>query len=185
MDTERVERDDEEAMRQQRRSDGKRTNPWTFALELGFFAGVIWGGVQGFFFFMRFTSVIPGYLAEPFFKTSYLKTQPGYYVGWLFFTLFSIIAALIYTLAFRKLKGPWPGIAYGIIWWAIIFLLAGPMLHMVLPFKKLTINSHISEFCIYLLWGLFIGYTVAVEYTDERDREPRKLLSKLKSASQE
>ncbi|WP_213617816.1 YqhR family membrane protein [Paenibacillus sp. J22TS3] len=172
-------------MAKQRQREGKQvTNPWWFALQLGFFAGLIWGGIHGVFYFMRFTKIIPGFLAEPFFKHAYLKTMPGYFIGWLFFIIFSILAALIYTMFLRKLKGPWPGLVYGALWWAVLFLLAGPALHMTPPFRQLNFNTHFSEFCLYLLWGLFIGYTAAMEYTDERDREPRKPLLRRESASQ-
>ncbi|WP_230202520.1 YqhR family membrane protein [Paenibacillus ihumii] len=154
----------------------KRTNVWTFSLQLGFFAGLIWGGIKALMYYFRLSVILPGYLAEPFFKTPFLKTQAGYYVGWLFFILFSIIAALLYTLLFRRLKGPYPGIIYGIVWWAVIFMVLGPMLGMTAKLSSLPADTVISEFCLYLLWGLFIGYTAAMEYTDERHREPQKAL---------
>lgn len=136
---------------------------------------------------MRFTTVIPGYLVEPFFKRSFLYSQPGYYVGWLSFIVFSILATLIYTLLFRKLKGPGPGILYGIVWWGLIFGILGPAFGMTRPLLELSKDTLISEFCLYLLWGLFIGYTTAEEYTDEREREPKKspgaCCSKTKSFS--
>ncbi|CAM4268980.1 MAG: YqhR family membrane protein [Paenibacillus macerans] len=157
--------------RQHRR---ERTNIWIYSLEIGFFAGLIWGGIKGFFYFLRFTTVIPGYLVEPFFKRSFLYSQPGYYVGWLSFIVFSILATLIYTLLFRKLKGPGPGILYGIVWWGLIFGILGPAFGMTRPLLELSKDTLISEFCLYLLWGLFIGYTTAEEYTDEREREPKK-----------
>ncbi|WP_110932341.1 YqhR family membrane protein [Paenibacillus bouchesdurhonensis] len=154
----------------------KGTNVWSFALQLGFFAGLIWGGIRALMYFFKLTVVLPGYLAEPFFKTRFLQTQGGYYVGWVFFILFSIAAALLYTLIFRRLKGPYPGILYGIIWWGIIFIVVGPMFGMTKPILELPSGTLISEFCLYLLWGLFIGYTAAMEYTDERRREPQKAL---------
>ncbi|RRJ66482.1 hypothetical protein EHV15_28820 [Paenibacillus oralis] len=157
--------------RQHRR---ERTNIWFYSLEIGFFAGLIWGAVKGLFYFLRFTTVVPGYLVEPFFKRSFLHSQAGYYVGWLFFIVFSILATLIYTLLFRKLKGPGPGILYGIVWWGLIFGILGPMFGMTRPLLELSRDTLISEFCLYLLWGLFIGYTTAEEYTDEREREPKK-----------
>ncbi len=53
------------------------------------------------------------------------------------------------------------------------------------PQNELTWDSIITEFCFFLLWGLFIGYTVAMEYTDERKREPEKRRStSRKKASQ-
>ncbi|WP_435925103.1 YqhR family membrane protein [Paenibacillus sp. DYY-L-2] len=151
-----------------------KTNIWTFALQIGLFAGLIWGAVKGLFYYMSFTSVVPGYLVEPFFKHAYLDSQRGYYIGWVFFILFSILATMIYTLVFRKLKGPLPGMIYGIVWWAVIFVLLGPLLHMTRPIPKLSFNTVFTEFCLFLLWGLFIGYTAAEEFTDERGREPNK-----------
>lgn len=161
-------------MNQHHQNKKKVTNIWLFALNIGFFAGFIWGGIKGLFYYMSFTTVLPGYLLEPFFKHTFLNSQPGYYVGWLSFIVFSIFATLLYTLLLRKLKGPIPGLLYGIVWWIIIFLIIGPMTHMTIPFRELSVNTFISEFCLYLLWGLFIGYTAAVEYNDERQREPEK-----------
>lgn len=155
----------------------KKTHPFFFSLRLGFFAGLIWGAIHGFFYFMRFTKVIPGYLAEPFFKHDFLKTQPGYYVGWLFFIVFSIICAVLYTLLLRKMRGPWPGLLYGVWWWAIVFGILSPIYKLTPPLRVLGWTSLISEFCLYLLWGIFIGYTAATEYTEDRLREPQKALA--------
>lgn len=159
-------------MNQQAYRRKHHTNIWLFALEVGFFAGLIWGAVKGLFYYMRFTTVLPGYLLEPFFKNTFLQSKAGYYAGWLFFIIFSIIVTIIYTLLFRKAKGPLPGMVYGVVWWLIIFVLAQPMLQLTRPIGELTSNTVISEFCLYLLWGLFIGYTTAEEFTDERRREP-------------
>ncbi|MGG6309728.1 YqhR family membrane protein [Paenibacillus macerans] len=157
--------------RQQRR---EHTNIWLFSLEIGLFAGLIWGGVKGLFYYMRFTTILPGYLVEPFFKNSFLHSRFGYYVGWLSFIVFSILATMLYTVVFRKLKGPGPGILYGMVWWFLIFAVLGPLFQMTRPLPELRPITVISEFCLYLLWGLFIGYTAAEEYTDERQREPKK-----------
>lgn len=148
------------------------TNPLLFALQLGFFAGFIWGGLRWIFYIFRFTSVLPGFMAEPFYKTSFLQTTPGHWIGWLYYILFSMMAAIIYTFLFRKLKGPWPGVLYGVFWWGILFGLVGPMYRMTPLLNKSSWNTNTTEFCVFLLWGLFIGYTVAMEYTDERGREP-------------
>lgn len=160
--------------KENKKQEKNNTNLFLFSLNIGFFAGLIWGAVKAFFYYMSFTTILPGYLVEPFFKHSYLQSMPGYYTGWGFFTLFSILATMIYVFIFRKLKGPLPGIIYGVVWWGIIFLLAGPMTGMTPPVKQLSINTLVVEFCLYLMWGLFIGYTAAVEFTDERMREPKK-----------
>lgn len=150
------------------------TNMWLFTLEVGLFAGLIWGGIKAILYFLHLTTVVPGYLVEPFFKHQFLNSQPGYYVGWGFFVLFSLLATLLYVLLLRKLRGPYPGMLYGVVWWGIIFMLVGPTFHMIEPLRKLSTTTIISEFCLYLLWGLFIGYSTAHEFTDERKREPEK-----------
>ncbi|WP_379128771.1 YqhR family membrane protein [Paenibacillus sp. sgz500958] len=154
----------------------EQTNRWSFALELGFFAGLIWGGLRWLMYAMHFTKVIPGFLAEPFFKHSFLVSPAGQILGYLFFIVFSALASLLYVLVLRKLKGPWPGMAYGVIWWAVIFLAGSWMFLLQRPFR-LPWNSVVCEFCVFLLWGLFIGYTAAIEYTDERVREQQTKLA--------
>lgn len=56
----------------------------------------------------HFTKVLPGFLAEPFFKHEFLMTAAGHLAGYLSFIVFSVAASLFYVLIFRKLKGPWP-----------------------------------------------------------------------------
>jgi cation transport ATPase len=158
-----------------RQQSGKIHTPLVpFALELGFFAGLIWGLLRWLFYTLHFTVVAPGFLAEPFFKHSFMNTTAGHLVGLLFFIALSVVASLVYTFMFRKWKGPMPGIVYGLVWWVIFFVLTGPKLGMMNPLHRLTWDSIYTEICVFVLWGLFIGYTVAVEYTDERMREPEK-----------
>ena len=167
-------KEEKDKKKESKNQEKNRTNFFLFSLNTGFFAGLIWGAVKGFFYYMSFTTIVPGYLVEPFFKHSFLQSTPGHYTGWGFFTLFSIIATMLYVFLLRKLKGPLPGMLYGVVWWCIIFLLAGPMTGMTPPFRQLSMNTLVVEFCLYLLWGLFIGYTAAAEFTDERKREPNK-----------
>lgn len=147
-----------------------KTNPVSFALETGFFAGIIWGGIRWLFYVIHFTKVVPGFLGEPFFQHKFLLTAAGQLTGYLLFIGFSALCSLLYVLVLRKVKGPWLGMMYGIAWWAVLFLAFSWPLLMQPPFR-LPWNTVISEFCVFLLWGLFIGYTAAIEYTDERKRE--------------
>lgn len=149
-----------------------QTNIWWFALELGFFAGIIWGGIRWAAYALHFTIVVPGFLVEPLFKHAFLESARGGWLGWGCFMLLSIVASLIYTLLLRKIPGPWAGMAYGVLWWAILFVGIGPLLKLMPMITKVTWNSVWTDMCLFLLWGLFIGYTVAIEFNDERLREP-------------
>ncbi|WP_227872326.1 YqhR family membrane protein [Paenibacillus albus] len=148
------------------------TNPTTFCIQLGFFAGLFWGLVHWLLFVINFTKVMPGFLLDPFMKQSFLRMWYGQFTGIAAFIVFSIIAAFIYKLLLGRLLGPWPGILYGLFWWALLFMTIGPAMSMMKPFNKIGYETLITECCLFLLWGLFIGYTIAFEFTDEAGREP-------------
>jgi hypothetical protein len=148
-----------------------KTNPWTYSLYIGLFAGLIWGAVKMLEFALRFTQVVPGFLLEPFFRHAFLVTWQGILLGYASFILFSIAAAFLYGAFLRKLKGPWPGLAYGVVWWGLIFLLIGPFTEMVPAITQLDINSFATDLSLFLLWGMFIGYSISMEFTDEWSRD--------------
>ncbi|WP_225442765.1 YqhR family membrane protein [Paenibacillus lycopersici] len=148
------------------------THPFWYCLQLGFFGGLFWGLMRWLLYTISFTKVLPGFLADPFFKQSFLKTYWGHAVGIGFFIVFSVIAALLYKLALGRLSGPWPGLFYGLFWWIILFGMAGPMLGMFPYMNKIGYDTIFTECALYLVWGLFIGFTIAYEYTDEASREP-------------
>lgn len=161
--------------KQQHRNDNDEhqhpTNPWLYSLKIGFFAGLIWGIVRWMFYEMKFTKVLPGFAADPFFQSSFLKTGWGEVVGIGFFVLFSMGAALLYTLALGRLHGPWPGVLYGAAWWVVLFVAVGPMLGIMESVRAAGWNTLYTEICVFLLWGVFIGYSITFEFTDEASRE--------------
>lgn len=150
------------------------TNPWRFAIYIGFFAGLIWGMIRWVCYALKFTTIIPGFIAEPFFLSSFLRTGWGMAVGIASYIIFSIIASLIYMALLRRLRGPWPGVGYGFVWWAILFAGLGPLMGMMNNLWTAGWNTLYTELCISLLWGVFIGYSITFEFTDEASREPMK-----------
>ncbi|MEK8132770.1 YqhR family membrane protein [Paenibacillus filicis] len=150
----------------------KKTGKWSFALYIGVFAGILWGGLKIIESYFHFTTLPPGFMLEPFFLHEYLTSVAGYWLGWGAFTLFSIVASLLYALLMAKTRGPWFGIGYGVAWWVFIFLLIGPLTGMTKWIAYMDLNTVLSDFCLFVLWGLFIGYSISFEFTDERSREP-------------
>jgi hypothetical protein len=145
---------------------------WFFAIYIGFFAGLIWGLARELLYYLEFTRVLPAFLVEPFFKKSFMHAAIGHWTGLFVFILFSIMAAILYTALFVKKLGPWPGIGYGIGWWIILYAFIGPYVGMMPSIRELSTATLFSEACVFLLWGVFIGYSIALEFTDEREREP-------------
>lgn len=150
----------------------QRTNRWNYAVYIGLWAGIIWGAVRIMEHYFKFTSLPPGFLVEAFYKRSFLLSWRGYLFGWFTFILFSVLASLLYSAMFAKVSGPWAGVGYGAVWWMLIFLLIGPTTGMMNWIAYMDGNTIITELCLFLVWGLFIGYSIALEFTDERVREP-------------
>lgn len=150
------------------------TNRWMYAIKIGFFAGLIWGTVRWLFYVMKFTIESPGFVA-PFFQPAFLRSWWGLLVGIGSFVLISILAAVLYQIVLGRLRGPWPGVGYGLLWWAVIFIGVGPLFGMTKVITKAGWNTLYTELCVFLLWGVFIGYSIAFEFTDEASREPIKI----------
>jgi len=155
-----------------RNNSQEHTGVWSFALQIGIFAGLIWGAVRAGAAYFKFTKIPASFMAKPFVAASYVQSSVGFWMGWLTFILFSIIAALLYAALFRKVRGYWAGLVYGTAWWALIVLLVGPATGMMKWIYRYDWNTIITDFCLYIVWGLFIGYSISFEFTDERDREP-------------
>ncbi len=147
------------------------TNPFAYSLKIGLFAGVFGGLLRWVLYEMKFTTMVPGYMLEPFFRHNYLHTIWGIVIGFVAYVMFSAAAALLYQFTMGKLRGPWPGLAYGAVWGLIVFVL-GPIFGMMEKINIIGWNTLITEFCVFLIWGLFIGYSIAFEFTDEASREP-------------
>lgn len=158
--------------RQERHEGSGRTNPISFSILVGLFAGLFWGLARWLAAGFRFTMVPQAFLADPFMKRSDLAGAGWQWFGLLLFILMSVVAALVYWLVFGRLRGPWPGIAFGAAWWALLFLALGPWIGLVEPIRTLGWQTTITELCLYLVWGLFIGYSIAFEMHDEAAREP-------------
>jgi len=153
------------------KAEEKVTNRWFFAFYVGFFSGVIWGGVKIVQYYFKFTSIVIGFLVEPFYKHVYLTQWQGTLIGWGSFILFSIMGSFIYAALFHKIKGTWLGMLYGAAWWCLLYLIIGPKTGMIKWIGHYSWDTIIADFCLFVLWGLFIGYTIAVEFTDDRSRD--------------
>ncbi|MBB3109160.1 hypothetical protein FHS18_001212 [Paenibacillus phyllosphaerae] len=157
---------------QQKRRRRHRTNRLMFGLNLGFFAGLIFGVGRWIVYYLQYTRVVPGFLIDSFFRISFLKTGWGQLLGLGSFIVFSIVATFLYMFLLGRFKGPWAGLIYGAVWWGGLFLVIGPLLGLVEPIRQIGYNTLSTELAVFLIWGLFIGYTYAFEFHDEASREP-------------
>lgn len=148
------------------------SHPLAFSMVVGLFAGIFWGLTRWLAAGFHFTTVPQAFLADPFVRRSVLASTGWQWFGLLLFIVMSVVAAIVYLLVLGRLSGPWPGIIFGAAWWGLLFIVLGPRIGLVEPIRKLGWSTIITELCLYLVWGLFIGYSIAFEFHDEAAREP-------------
>jgi uncharacterized membrane protein YagU involved in acid resistance len=143
---------------------------WKTILSIGFFAGVIWGGLDVIAYYLQFTKIIPAIEWRLFFTEQYLNRWAGHLLGIAGDIIVSLGATILYAYTLLRFRGPWVGIAYGAAWGLLGYGLAGPLLGVTPPIWRIDINSLVTELSNFTLWGLFIGYSLVVEFKNEQGR---------------
>ena len=64
----------------------------------------------------------------------------------------------------------WGGILYGVVLWLIVFYGVNPLLPNLESVSHLERNTIITTLCLYILYGVFIGYSISFE-TQEMNRQ--------------
>ncbi len=137
------------------------------AISVGLGAGVIWGIVGFLAYYLQFTDVGTSIYAKPVLNPEYVNTWKGHLIGVLFFVLFTLIAAFIYVFTLTRFKGPIAGIIYGVFLWALLFFAMNPLFHLTNPVKELGWNTNSVMISLYVLIGLFIGYSLSAEFNNQ------------------
>ncbi|WP_281172442.1 YqhR family membrane protein [Ectobacillus panaciterrae] len=138
------------------------------AAQIGLFGGLFWGAVWYFLHIFSFSNVGPNYFLMPFALGDWKKDVWGNVSGIAVMGILSIVIAMLYGALFKKFQGVIPGIIYGLFWWAVLFLGIGslsPVLKNALEFQKETL---ITTICIFILYGVFIAYSVSFEASEEK-----------------
>jgi uncharacterized membrane protein YagU involved in acid resistance len=143
-------------------------NRFFFAVYIGVVAGLIWGGIKIAAYYLGFTKVIPAFLAQPFFGPDGLDSWRGHMLGWLYIIIASLVASIVYALLFHKVRGPWLGLAYGFLIWLIVYGWIGPATGMTQRLQQLDLDSAVTDAGLFILWGVFIGYTIAFHFAEKK-----------------
>jgi hypothetical protein len=137
----------------------------------GLFGGIFWSLIGYLAYLLSFTDIHPHVILEPWALGDWKKDTLGTIISIIFFGILSIGAAFLYFSALKKLNGVWPGMIFGIVIFFVVFLILNPLFPSMGPFKDLSRDTIITSFCLYLLYGLFIGYSISYEYQNQRISE--------------
>ncbi|WP_071461251.1 YqhR family membrane protein [Bacillus massilinigeriensis] len=137
----------------------------------GLFGGLLWSSLAQFAHYLNFTDVRVNVLLEPWAFGAWKK-------GWIG-TVFSIIAlgiisigvAFVYYWTMRKVKSMWGGAIFGLLLFLLVFYVLNPVFPGIKPISDLSRNTLVTSVCFYLLYGVFVGYSISFEENELQYRE--------------
>lgn len=133
---------------------------------IGVVGGLLWSTLGYIAFFFNFARIGPALVLMPWALGNWKNGYIGQIVGIVVIALLSILVAFIYKLLLEKVNSMWAGAVYGIILWLIVFYLLNPIFPGLKSVANLDSNTIITTLCLYLLYGVFIGYSISFEYQE-------------------
>jgi hypothetical protein len=154
----------------------QREKPMSFiamTVITGLVGGILWSSLAYLAYVFNFTEIRPNVILEPWALGKWKEQWLGTVISIIAIGLFSIGAALIYYAAMRKIKSIWAGAAFGLVLFFLVFYVLNPIFPGIKPFWELSKNTLITSTCLYILYGVFVGYSISYEEQEIRNREKK------------
>lgn len=139
------------------------------AVITGVAASFFWGWIAYAAYYFNLSDIGPSVIAKPFVSSELLNRPSGHIAGILIASVISILFSLFYVIFFLRFKTFWAGIIYGILLWWLFFYMIGPGLGMTKPITKLDANTISTGIALFMLYGLFVGYSLSAEFNGEEN----------------
>jgi hypothetical protein len=152
----------------------KREKPISFiatVITIGFVGGVFWSGLAYIAYWLNFTEIHPNVIIEPWTIGAWKEGWLGTVISIILIGVISIAVAILYYVTLRKFGSIWIGIGYGILLFFLVFFVLNPIFPGIKPFFDLSRNTIITSICFYILYGVFVGYSISYEENEIRNSE--------------
>lgn len=158
-------------MGQLNESQANKLNKYVFgkAMVIGVFGGIIWSALFVGLFAFKMIEIDPVYpLQIVFGDMASFKKWYAYLFVILVNGILSLIIAMGYYFTLKKQPHWIVGALYGVFWWGVLMLVVprwinGGNMHPA--------ETYIATFAVFLLYGVFIGYSISFEYKNAMQRK--------------
>jgi len=152
---------------EQDRSSNRQDPPIIkYVAVIGLFGGALWSLVGFGFAFLNFMDVSPRFILTSWFEGAWINKTIGIIISVIIYSCLSVLLALLYYGVMRKIKSIFGSIIFGIVLWLLLFGLISPLFSDLPSFSKMNFDTGFSSFCLLLLYGVFVGYSVSYEYQE-------------------
>jgi len=132
----------------------------------GLFGGLFWSLLAYLAYLFKFTEISPNLILQPWAVGDWKDRVLGQFIGIVIIGLLSIGIALLYYGLLKKFRSMWMGLLFGLILWAIVFYVLNPIFPDLKTVNQLERNTIITTLCFYILYGVFIGYSISFEHNE-------------------
>ncbi|MCQ6273734.1 hypothetical protein JMM81_01920 [Bacillus sp. V3B] len=143
----------------------------TLVVLTGLIIGIVLSGLAYLAYIFNLTSISPRVILEPWALGDWKKGWLGTIISIIMIGVFSIVAAVIYYATLRKFNSMWVGIAYGLVLFLLVFFVLNPIFPGIKPFIEMNLDTLITSVCFYVIYGLFVGYTISYEENEICNRQ--------------
>lgn len=138
---------------------------------IGFFGGLLSSLLALFSFYFHFMTFGPALILMPWALGDWKTTYLGQSVGVAVIAVVSILIAFIYKWLLQKVNTMWAGVGFGALLWVIVFYICNPFIPGLKSVQQMGIHSLVTSFSLFLIYGLFIGYSISYEYQQQHQRQ--------------
>ncbi|MGL4819945.1 MAG: YqhR family membrane protein [Bacilli bacterium] len=124
--------------------------------------------------FLQFVEYGPNVFLFMFPFGDWVYDWRGSWISAIFIVSVSILVTFLYFALFRKISTMWIGILYGLALYAVIFFFYFPMLEDSLSWNR-TLENDVDLGCLFVMYGLFIGYSIAYEWNESDKRSVQRI----------
>jgi hypothetical protein len=141
-------------------------SPIVRAIITGIAGGFLWSLLGYLAYLFSFTSLAPAIVLDPWAIGDWKDGVLGQFVGIFIIALLSIGVALLYYALLKKFSSFWASVGFGVGIWVVVFYLLNPIFSSMSPVKELSSDTIITTICLYILYGVFIGFSISFEHNE-------------------
>jgi hypothetical protein len=131
----------------------------------GFIGGVLWSTVAWLAYFFHFTDLsVADFILRSWVWMPWADSWAGELVSILLVGILSVLVAFLYYVFLKKSQGIIPSLLFGVALWVLVQIILAPIIYGVDSAFQADRNANITTMCLYLLYAVFIGYSISYEY---------------------
>ncbi|AMM93822.1 hypothetical protein UP17_16170 [Peribacillus simplex] len=135
-------------------------------LAIGFVGGGVASLIGIIAHYVNFMGFSPKFILTSWSNMAWIDHWLGTVMTILLFGILSVGIAFIYYSLFKRMKSIFSGIFFGVVCWVLLVFVLKPMFADLPTISKMSSNTIITSVCIFILYGLFVGYSISYDHQE-------------------